>query len=122
MEIILEIPSQKSTYDKTRLATVIRVYEDGGILLEARDNSKPAQFRLQPGDSFPWLFFLKKVCVAWHLSAMRALPFEFRPLRRIPQEIVDAIPDLGEKDAFKILDALRAQEYLPKLPKFGKKS
>lgn len=120
MEIVLEIPPQNSTHQIRRLAKVIQVFEDGGMLLEGRDNHKPALFRLQPRDSFPWLFFLQKVCVAWELSRLQAIPYEFHPLQRIPQEIVDIIPKASEKDALRIFETLRTQGFLPKLPKFGK--
>ena len=120
MEIILEIPPQSSTHQIPRLAKVIQVFENGGVLLEGRDGHKPAQFRLQPRDSFPWLLFFQKVCVAWELSSLQAIPYEYRPLRRIPQEIVDIIPKVNEKEALKIIETLRTKGFLPKLPKFAK--
>ena len=77
-------------------------------------------FDYSQGILFLGCFFFQKICVAWELSSLQAIPYEYRPLQRIPQEIVDIIPKVSEKEALKIIETLRTKGFLPKLPKFAK--
>ena len=91
-------------------------YRDGSLQLEGKDMKKPQRFFLSPKDIFPWDQFLPKMLVAWQLGDYQDLPREFKPLKRIPQFVLDGFLNEPLANQLKILSTLRTQGYFPTLP------
>lgn len=117
MELILEIAPQKATNLKKRLAVLEQCFQDGSLLLNARDGKKPAQFTLTPEDDFPWEAFFKKLRVLWWASSHESIPYAFRLQKRVSEELLNQMDFLKGQDLLKALAALRANKYFPPLPK-----
>lgn len=117
MEIVLEIAPQKATHLKKRLAVLEQCFQDGSLLLSARDGEKPAQFMLKSTDSFPWLALFKKLRVFWWTSSHQNIPYAFRLQRRVPEELLTEMDFLREPELLNALATLRANKYFPPLPK-----
>ncbi|MDR1759386.1 MAG: hypothetical protein LBR60_02535 [Fibrobacter sp.] len=116
MEIVLDIPSQKDTGFMPRQAVLLAAYDNGSLLLDERDFRKPARFWLNASSVFPWAAFLRKVFVAWQISAVKTLPKEFRPLQRIPPDILHLLSyDIPESSLLEIIRELRRRSFLPPL-------
>ena len=116
MKIIVIIEAQKATGNLQRQGCVIGCFRDGSLLMDCRDGQKPEQFYLTPQDKFPWGQFIQKMLVAWQLSDYENVPQEFRPLRRIPQFVLDNILKETPANQLKVLAALRQQGYFCSLP------
>lgn len=116
MKIIVVIPPQAATDNQERLGSVLRCFRDGSILIDGRDRKKPAQFYLTPRDNFPWGQFIEKILVGWQLANMEDIPPEFRPLKRLPQFVLDGILQETQPNQLKILATLRQQGYFCELP------
>lgn len=116
MQLILNITAQPATHNEDRQAALFCCYKDGSLLLDARDNKKPARFYLTPKDSFPWEEFIGKLLIAWQLCDYSDVPMQFRPQKRIPQFVLDGIPEEPLANKLKILATLRKQGYFPALP------
>lgn len=116
MKIILVIPAQPATLNQERQAVLLSCCRDGSLLLEGKDGKKPAQFYMSIKDNFPWSEFLKKMMVAWQLSDYSGVPNEFKPLKRIPQFVLDEILNETQENQLKVLAALRQQGYFGTLP------
>ena len=115
MQLILAIPAQPATQMKERQAALLACYRDGSLLLDARDYEKPARFTLTKDDVFPWEQFIGKLLCAWQLSDYTDVPPQFRPLKRIPQYVIDGLPAEETTNKLKILATLRSQGYFPAL-------
>jgi hypothetical protein len=83
---------------------------DGKVLLEARDGLKPALVRLE-ARAFPWNDFSVFLVQSWRVSG--PVPFLFKPARRIPEEIINALLKASQDDAREILRTLRKNGFLP---------
>lgn len=115
MEIILQIAPQEATEFNKRLAVLEQCFQDGSLLLSERDGEKPAQFTLTLNDVFPWHDFFKKLRVSWWLSQQK-VPNAFLPQKRIPEELLDEMEKLPERELLRALATLRAEKYFPTLP------
>lgn len=111
MEIIVVIPPQEATQNQERQGALLKCFRDGSLLIDGKDGKKPAQFYLTPKDNFPWGQFIDKMLVAWQLADMEGIPQEFRPLKRIPQFVLDGILKEPQANQMKILATLRQQGY-----------
>ena len=92
MSLILTIPAQPATQMMERQAALFACYKDGTLLLDSLDYKKPARFTLTQSDVFPWDEFIGKMLYAWQLGDYRDLPQQFRPQKRIPQFVLDGLP------------------------------
>ena len=115
MPLILTIPAQPATHMMERLAALFACYKDGSLLLDARDFKKPARFVLTQADNFPWEQFIEKMLFAWQLGDYTDLPPQFKPLKRIPQFVLDELPAEPTANKLKVLATLRTQGYFPAL-------
>lgn len=116
MQLIIEIPSQPATRNEIRQAALFSCFKDGTLLLDARDQKKPARFYLSAKDIFPWDLFISKLIIAWQLGDYSDVPQQFRPQKRLPQFVLDEIENESLSDKLKILATLRKQGYFPALP------
>lgn len=116
MKIISVIPPQAATQNQERQGTVLQCFRDGALLIEGKDGKKPARFYMTTKDNFPWGNFIQKMLVAWQLSDYEGVPREFRPLKRIPQFVLDNILKETPANQLKVLAALRQQGYFCTLP------
>lgn len=115
MSLILTIPAQPATQMMERQAVLFACYKDGSLLLDSLDYKKPARFTLTQSDVFPWDEFIGKMLYAWQLGDYRDLPQQFRPQKRIPQFVLDGLPQEPTATKLKILATLRQQGYFPAL-------
>lgn len=120
MQLILEIPAQKATNDTLRKAAVRACYKDGSLLLDARDNLKPATFTLFPSDNFPWTQFIEKLLAAWQLCDYSDVPEAFKPIKQIPAFVIEGLPREPVPQQLKVLATLRSQGYFAPLTSPGK--
>ncbi len=97
------------------MAAVIACYKDGSLLLDARDNLKPARFTMHPGDNFPWREFIEKLLAAWQLCDYSDVPEAFRPIKQIPAFVIEGILSEPIPQQLKVLATLRAQGYFAPL-------
>jgi hypothetical protein len=116
LRIVVVIPAQPATQNEVRQAVLFSCYRDGSLLLEGKDCKKPQRFFLSPKDTFPWDQFLQKMLVAWQLGDYQDIPHEFKPLKRIPQFVLDGFPNEPLENQLKILATLRSQGYFSSLP------
>lgn len=116
MQLILEIPAQDATNHIMRQAALYSCFKDGSLLLDARDNLKPARFLLKPTDKFPWSEFLEKLLAAWQIGDYEDVPQPFQPQRQIPPFIIEGFLKEPLSQQLKILATLRTQGYFPPLP------
>lgn len=116
MPLVVTIPAQDATHMKERRAVLSVCYRDGSLLLDARDFMKPARFTLASNALFPWEEFLAKLLIAWQMCDYTDVPLQFRPLKRIPQFVLDGLPAEPVLNKLKILATLRSQGYFPALP------
>lgn len=100
---------------KKRQAALFSCFKDGSLLLDARDGQKPARFYLEPKDIFPWEDFISKMLVAWQLADYSDVPPQFRPVKRIPQFVLDGIGSETLENKLKVLASLRKQGYFTRL-------
>ena len=115
MQLVLTIPAQPATQMKERQAALLACYKDGSLLLDARDFEKPARFYLAPADVFPWDEFVGKLLCAWQLCDSSDVPPQFKPLKRIPQYVIDGLPAETTANKLKVLATLRSQGYFSAL-------
>ena len=115
MQLILNIPAQKATNDMRRNAAVLACYKDGSLLLDARDNLKPARFTMQPTDNFPWSEFIEKLLAAWQLCDYCDVPEAFKPIKQIPPFVIEGLPKEPVSQQLKVLATLRSQGYFAPL-------
>lgn len=101
---------------KERRAVLSICYRDGSLLLDSRDFQKPARFTLAPNCLFPWEEFIAKLLIAWQMCDYTDVPPQFRPLKRIPQFVLDRLPAEPIMNKLKVLATLRIQGYFPPLP------
>ena len=120
MQLILNIPAQKATEGASRKAAVIACYKDGSLLLDARDNLKPARFTMLPSDNFPWTEFIEKLLAAWQLCDYSDVPEAFKPIRQIPTFVIEGLPSEPVSQQLKVLATLRSQGYFAPLTSSGK--
>ena len=120
MQLILNIPAQKATEGASRKAAVIACYKDGSLLLDARDNLKPARFTMFPSDNFPWTEFIEKLLAAWQLCDYSDVPEAFKPIKQIPTFVIEGLPNEPVPQQLKVLATLRSQGYFPPLTSSGK--
>lgn len=120
MQLILEIPAQKATNNERRKAAVLACYKDGSLLLDARDNLKPARFTMFPTDDFPWTQFIAKLLAAWQLCDYSDVPEAFKPIKQIPTFVIEGLPNEPVPQQLKILATLRTQGYFAPLVSPGK--
>ena len=120
MQLILNIPAQEATKNAARMAAVIACYKDGSILLDARDNLKPARFTIHPCDNFPWTDFIEKLLAAWQLCDYSDVPEAFKPIKQIPTFVIEGLPNEPVSQQLKVLAALRSQGYFAPLANPGK--
>lgn len=85
---------------------------EGLVRVEGVDGQKPAWIDLEPR-LFPWRDLAHYLAQSWQLS--RPVPKAFRPVRRIPPEILAVLsaPGLTHTDALEILKSLRKNQFLP---------
>lgn len=85
---------------------------EGLIRVEALDGQKPAWLHIPPKE-FPWRDFSHFLIQAWQAS--RNVPFAFRPERRIPLEVLEALmlPGVTDAQALEILRTLRKNHFFP---------
>lgn len=85
---------------------------EGLVRVEALDGQKPAWLDLEPR-LVPWRDLAHFLVQAWRLS--HTVPRVFRPERRIPPSILDALsqPHISDGDALEILKSLRKNQFLP---------
>lgn len=114
--MVLIIPAQPATQNRERQAVLFSCFRDGSILMDAKDGQKPPRFYLKSSDKFPWDQFIPKLLVNWQLSAYKDLPREFKPLKRIPDFVLQGILQENEANQLKILATLRSQGYFLPLP------
>lgn len=117
MEIVLEIEPQKATQFVKRHAVISQCFQDGTLVLEARDALKPAQVLLKKHDVFPWISFFKRLKVAWWLSNSTAIPYAFRLQKRLPEDLLLKMDKLSPKDLLHVFATLRQEGFFPPLPK-----
>ena len=120
MQLILNIPAQKATDGASRKAAVIACYKDGSLLLDARDNLKPARFTMHPSDIFPWTEFIEKLLAAWQLCDYSDVPEAFKPIKQIPPFVIEGLPREPVPQQLKVLASLRTQGYFAPLQNPGK--
>ena len=120
MQLILNIPAQKATDGASRKAAVIACYKDGSLLLDARDNLKPARFTMHPSDNFPWTEFIEKLLAAWQLCDYSDVPEAFKPIKQIPAFVIEGLPREPVPQQLKVLASLRTQGYFATLQNPGK--
>jgi hypothetical protein len=120
LQLILEIPPQKATNNASRKAAVIACYKDGSLLLDARDNLKPARFTMRTTDNFPWREFIEKLLAAWQLCDYSDVPEAFKPIKQIPPFVIEGILSEPIPQQLKVLAALRMQGYFAPLANPGK--
>jgi hypothetical protein len=120
LQLILNIPAQKATEGASRKAAVIACYKDGSLLLDARDNLKPARFTMLPSDNFPWTEFIEKLLAAWQLCDYSDVPEAFKPIRQIPTFVIEGLPSEPVSQQLKVLATLRSQGYFAPLTSSGK--
>ena len=116
MQLIITIPAQPATQMMERRAVLSACYRDGSLLLSARDFKKPATFVLSPKSLFPWEEFIAKLLIAWQLCDYTDVPQQFRPLKRIPQFVLDGLAAESIENKLRILATLRLQGYFSALP------
>lgn len=116
MQFILTIPAQPATHNEIRQAVLFSCFRDGSLQLEERDGKKPARFTLTSKDIFPWEQYLPQLYAAWHFGDYKEVPLQFRPLKRIPEFVLEGIEQETIKNQLKILSTLRSQGYFPALP------
>jgi hypothetical protein len=115
LQLILNIPAQKATENAPRKAAVFACYKDGSLLLDARDNLKPARFTLHPADNFPWSEFIEKLLAAWQLCDYSDVPDAFKPVKQIPPFVIEGLPNEPVPQQLKVLASLRSQGYFAPL-------
>ena len=120
MQLILDIPAQKATDNAPRKAAVLACYKDGSLLLDARDNLKPARFTLTSADNFPWALFIEKLLAAWQLSDYSDVPEAFKPIKQIPTFVIEGLPSEPVPQQLKVLATLRPHGYFAPLKNSGK--
>ena len=120
MQLILNIPAQRATEGAQRKAAVLACFKDGSLLLDARDNLKPARFTMRPTDNFPWPEFIEKLLAAWQLCDYSDVPEAFKPIRQIPAFVIEGILSEPVPQQLKILATLRSQGYFAPLTNPGK--
>jgi hypothetical protein len=120
LQLILDIPAQNATDGKPRKAAVLACYKDGSLLIDARDNLKPARFILHPNDNFPWTEFIEKLLAAWQLCDYSDVPDAFKPIKQIPPFVIEGLPREPVPQQLKVLAALRTQGYFAPLQNPGK--
>jgi hypothetical protein len=120
LQLILNIPAQKATDGASRKAAVIACYKDGSLLLDARDNLKPARFTMYPSDNFPWTEFIEKLLAAWQLCDYSDVPEAFKPIKQIPAFVIEGLPREPVPQQLKVLASLRSQGYFATLQNPGK--
>lgn len=120
MQLILNIPAQNATENKPRKAAVLACYKDGSLLLDARDNLKPARFTMRPSDNFPWTEFIEKLLAAWQLCDYSDVPEAFKPIKQIPPFVIEGLPSEPVPQQLKVLATLRSQGYFTPLTNTGK--
>lgn len=118
MEIILQIPPQPLTLNEARSMTVLGMDFQNAIITEARDGKLPAQIRFTENDPFPWGQLLQKLAVLWQLSQNDAISKDFRLKNKLPQQIVDLLPQVAEKDSLNVLKQLGSAEFICAFSKF----
>lgn len=104
----------------SRKAAVIACYKDGSLLLDARDNLKPARFTMHPSDNFPWTEFIEKLLAAWQLCDYSDVPEAFKPIKQIPTFVIEELPSEPVSQQLKVLATLRSQGYFAPLTSSGK--
>ena len=115
MQLILNIPAQQATNNEARKAAVIACYKNGSLLLDARDNLKPARFIMNPSDNFPWTEFIEKLLAAWQLCDYSDVPDAFKPIKQIPTFVIEGLPLEPISQQLKVLASLRSQGYFAPL-------
>lgn len=116
MQLILDIPAQPATNNEKRQAALYLCFKEGSLLLDARDNLKPARILLKPTDKFPWSEFLEKLFAAWQLGDYEDVPPPFKPQKQIPTFVIEDFFKEKLAQQLKILAVLRTQGYFPPLP------
>lgn len=112
MEMLLQVPV--SPDQPPRTVVVHAVHADDTVTVQARDGAKPALWQVKPSD-FPWRQCIDALLVQWQLS--RPVPAEFKPRRRIADEVLAALSIAEPADIRRILLALRTAGTLPALAK-----
>lgn len=112
MELLVTLPAKQNPSQPARQGVVTQSFQDHSMLFEARDGLKPATLHV-PASEFPWAHFIGALLTRWELS--RPVPKGFAPLRRIPQEVLDALSIVPVEEGWRILDGLRSAQFLPKL-------
>ena len=116
MPILLEIPAQKATENKTRIAFLVDCAKNGDIKLEATDHLLPRVFFLSIEDLFPWKSFFEKLKIAWFRSQKNDIPFAFQFQKRISDDILKDMEKIDENDLPKVFAQLRKNGYFKPLP------
>ncbi|NLB62768.1 MAG: hypothetical protein GX801_01500 [Fibrobacter sp.] len=98
--------------DIKRRVVLRTLRSDGKVVVEAIDGLKPALIYV-PGPEFPWQYFLPKIYRAWFLS--RPVPLHFKPLKRIPEPVIEKLQKSSLPEQMQILKALRAGGFLPQV-------
>lgn len=75
---------------------------------------------MHPADKFPWTEFIEKLLAAWKLSDYSDVPKAFKPVKQIPQFVIEGLPNEPVPQQLKILAALRSQGYFAPLVNPGK--
>jgi len=114
MEPLITLTLQSGQDKTTRIGVVQKAFSDDSVLFEARDGNKPALLTLKP-EEFPWFDYIQALLTRWELS--RPVPPCFRPLRRLPAEVLEALRTLPTTDALRIMQGLRTAQFLPALEK-----
>lgn len=109
MEFDIEIDGQIVR----RQGHLAEFYEQGVYWIAAADDPDlmPRHFILN--QHFPWYHFKPWLLHAW--AEEPVIHFCFKPLKRIPDPIIDNLKLLPEAEFIQALEALRARGFLPKL-------
>lgn len=99
-----------SYFGSRRLARFKDLQSNGEVLVEAEDGGKPARFSLSVQE-FPWNRFALFLTNAWLHST--PVPRYFRPLRRIPDEVIAQLQNCDSNSAREILHSLRVNGFFP---------
>lgn len=109
MQISTLVSDENSRQRKVILRALL---ENGSVLVEAIDGLKPAQFSVH-GTQFPWGNYLPKIYRAWYLS--NPVPAHFKPLKRIPNPVIEQLEKATQVEQMQILKALRQADFLPRI-------
>jgi hypothetical protein len=111
MRFTIQITGTMNGLPITRTGRLHAIYENDICCVEGLDGLSPDLFFAKK----PFLYtqIISELLQAWSVGL--EVPAGFTPTRRIPDEILQKLPTLGELALEKVISALRASGYLPKI-------